>query len=101
MNEYLVPANSKKSGLIIGLFTWTDIIILSIGIPMTAIMLLIFKSGNFLQLVIAIIPGVISGLLVFPVPHYHNVLQLIINITKYITGRKRYEWKGWSIGNEK
>jgi len=34
-------------------------------------------------------------LLVFPVPHYHNVMQLLTNIFKYYSGRKKYEWRGW------
>ena len=95
MNEYILPANSKKSGLILGLFTVRDIIILSIGLPITAIMLLIFKSAGFLMLVLSIIPGAIAVLLVIPVPHYHNVVQLLTNIFKYLMGRKKYEWRGW------
>lgn len=101
MNEYLMPANSKKSGLILGLFTVMDLIILGTGVGISAVLLLIFKSSGLLQLIIAVIPGVTSVLLVFPVPNYHNVIQLLINIFKYFTGRRKYEWKGWMNSNEK
>jgi len=95
MQEYIMPANSKKSGLILGLFTPKDLIVLSIGVPISIILLIIFKSAGLFMLILSIIPGMISILLVFPVPHYHNVMQLLINIFKYYTGRKKYEWRGW------
>ena len=101
MNEYLVPANSKKSGLILGLFTWTDIIILLIGMPISAVAMLIVNGGELWQLILAVLPGVISALLVFPVPHYHNVFQLIRNIFRFFMGRRKYEWKGWTVGDGK
>ena len=95
MQEYIMPANSKKSGLILGLFTPKDLVVLSIGVPISIILLIIFKSAGLFMLILSIIPGMISILLVFPVPHYHNVMQLLINIFKYYTGRKKYEWRGW------
>jgi len=95
MQEYIMPANSKKSGLILGLFTIKDLIVLSIGVPISVILLLIFRTAGLLMLILAIIPGSITILLVFPVPHYHNVMQLLTNIFKYYSGRKKYEWRGW------
>ena len=100
MQEYLMPANSKKSGLILGLFTISDLWVLGVGLIITLILLLIFKNAGLLMLILAIIPGMISILLVFPVPHYHNVKQLLINILKFFTGRRKYEWKGWLDQNE-
>ena len=101
MQEYIMPANSKKSRLILGMFTIKDIVVLSIGLPISAILLIAFKSLGFWMLVVGAIPGLTAVLLVMPVPHYHNVLQLIINIFTYYTGRKKYEWKGWTVTNEK
>ena len=100
MNEYLMPANSKKSGLILGLFTTADLIILAVGLSITGIMLLIFKGAGLLLLILSIIPGATSVLLVFPVPNYHNVKQLLVNIFTFYKGRRKYEWKGWLKGNE-
>ena len=100
MNDYLMPANSKKSGLILGFFTIPDLIVIGIGATLTAALLLLFKSGTFMQLVIAVLPGITTVLLVFPVPNYHNVMQLLVNIFKFFTGRRKYEWKGWSVEDE-
>ena len=101
MQEYIMPANSKKSRLILGMFTIKDIIILSIGIPITAVLLIAFRSMGFWMLVVAALPGITAVLLVMPVPHYHNVVQLLTNIINFYMGRRRYEWKGWMIENEK
>ena len=95
MNEYLMPANSKKSGLILGLFTVPDLIILGIGITITAALLLLFSKEGLLLLILSIMPGSLAVLLVFPVPNYHNVKQLLVNIFTYFTKRRKYEWKGW------
>ena len=95
MQDYIMPANSKKSGLILGLFTPKDLVVLSIGVPISIILLIIFRGAGLLILMLAVIPGLTSILMVFPVPHYHNVMQLLINIFKYYSGRKKYEWRGW------
>ena len=68
MQDYIMPANSKKSGLI--------------------------------MLILSVMPGALSVLLVFPVPNYHNVMQLITNIITFYTGRRKYEWKGWTVTHE-
>jgi hypothetical protein len=96
-----MPANSKKSRLILGFFTVPDLIVLGIGVTVTAALLLMFQNAGLLFQIIAVIPGAFAGLLVFPVPHYHNVMQLIVNIFMFFTGRRRYEWKGWSIDDGK
>lgn len=97
MNNYLIPANTKKSKLILGFFTPIDLIIFGSGCTLTILMLVIFQGMNFTTALIVLLPALISGFLVIPVPNYHNVLQLITNIVTYILGRKRYYWKGWCI----
>ena len=52
---------------------------------------------DFTMAIIVLLPALISGFLVIPVPNYHNVLQLITNIVTFALGRKRYYWKGWCI----
>ena len=101
MNDYLMPANSKKSGLILGLFTAVDLIILGIGMTVTAALLLMFKDAGLVIMILAVLPGIISALLVFPIPNYHNVMQFIINVFTFFTGRRKYEWKGWVRKNER
>lgn len=96
MNGYLIPANSKKSSMILGLFTPTDLIILGSGVGLTVIMLLAIHTNSFLWMALILAPALISAFLVFPIPNYHNVLQLIINIYSFYFIRQRvYKWKGW------
>ena len=93
--NYLIPANTKKSKLILGFFTPVDLIIFGVGVSVTIIMLLIFQGMTFNMAIVILMPALISGFQVIPVPNYHNVLQLITNIVTFILNRKRYYWKGW------
>ena len=94
-NNYLIPANTKKSKLILGFFTPIDLAIFGTGCLITVILLFIFQGLTFTMTIIVLMPALISGFLVIPVPNYHNVLQLITNIVTFIMNRKRYYWKGW------
>ena len=96
-NNYLIPANTKKSQLILGFFTVTDLVIFIIGCVWSFVMLLLVKSTSLGILILIMLPALISAFLVMPVPHYHNVLQLITNFINYITNRRIYYWKGWSM----
>ncbi len=95
--NYLIPANTKKSLLIVGWFTKLDLWIFSIGVGWSFLMLLIIKNMNLAILILVLLPGLIATFLVLPVPHYHNVLQLLTNIFNFYTNRRQYYWKGWSI----
>ncbi len=96
-NSYLIPANSKKSMLIFGFFTKVDLIIAGTGILFTLLMMMLVTGPNFIQMILIVLPLLISSFLVMPVPHYHNVLQLILNIYNYVfVNQKSYRWKGWS-----
>ena len=97
MNNYLIPANTKKSKLILGFFTPIDLIIFGTGCTITLILLVIFQGMNFSMALVILMPALISGFLVVPVPNYHNVLQLLTNIFTFYLNRKRYYWKGWCI----
>ena len=99
MNNYLIPANSKKSQLILGFFTPIDLILFGSGVGITLILLLTIQSANMGIMLLVLAPALITGFLVMPVPNYHNVLQLITNIVTFILNRKRYYWKGWCIHN--
>lgn len=95
MNNYLIPANSKKSQLILGFFTPVDLILFGSGVGVTLILLLAIQSANIGIMLLILAPALITGFLVMPVPNYHNVLQFIINIYTYFSDRRRYYWKGW------
>ena len=101
-HNYLIPANSKKSQLILGFFTPIDLIIFGIGCAVTLCLLFLFNNRVDIKGVLLILsPALISAFLVLPVPNYHNVLQLITNIVMFTLGRKRLYWKGWCIRDEK
>ena len=60
-------------------------------------MLFVFQGMTFQQALLVLLPAMVSGFLVMPVPNYHNVLQLITNIITFLFNRRRYYWKGWCI----
>ena len=100
-NNYLIPANTKKSQLILGFFTPTDLIIFTVGCVWSFIMLLLVKSLSLPLLILIMMPALIGTFLVMPVPHYHNVLQLLTNVFNFYTGRRQYYWRGWCINYER
>lgn len=101
-HNYLIPANSKKSMLILGFFTPVDLTIFVIGCTFTLIMLFVFNNKlDIGSMLLLLSPALIATFLVMPVPNYHNVLQLLTNIITFIFGRKRLYWKGWCVRDEK
>ena len=68
-NMYLIPANSKKSMLLFGLFTKIDLALFLIGVGISLLLLMILPIENILMAVIALAPGLICSFLVFPVPN--------------------------------
>ncbi len=96
--SYLIPANSKKSKLILGIFRPIDLGIFATGIAITLILIMMGLTKDFLQLVITMLPAAITAFLVaIPVPNYHNMLTVISNIIKFFTNRRTYIWRGWCI----
>ena len=96
-NSYLIPANAKRSTLILGWFNPMDLAIFGIGVLFTLIMLITVKNNDIDIMIMILLPALTSTTLVLPVPHYHNVIQLLINIFKFFSERRNYRWKGWSI----
>lgn len=99
-NSYLIPANSKKSMLILGYFTPVDLVVFLMGITFSLILLFMVKTSSIGILLLVILPGLISAFMVLPVPHYHNIMQLITNFYDYFTKNNRYYWKGWCATSE-
>lgn len=101
MNDnFLIPANTKKSMKIFGLFYPVDLIILGVGMTLTFIMILTFEIGNAALAIVAIFPVALAGFLVFPVPNYHNVRVFIKSAWTYFTTRRTFIWRGWCILDE-
>ena len=95
MNGYLIPANAKKGTLILNLFRPFDLILLGVGVAVSLIALAVIPSSNIIAVIIALLPGCVCGLLVFPVPNYHNVLCALFSIYRFYTERRNFVWKGW------
>ncbi len=95
MNNYLIPANSKKSLLIFGVFNKLDLIMFSIGITATLLLLLILPIDQLTFAVIALAPALVTGFLVLPIPNYHNMLTIIKEAFSFFTQRRNFVWKGW------
>lgn len=94
-NTYLIPANTKRGNLILGIFRPFDLILFSIGVITTLIMLLIMPMSTTWQVIIVILPAAICGFLIIPIPNYHNVLTVIMECYSFLTNRRKYKWKGW------
>lgn len=95
MNGYLVPANSKKGGLIFNLFRPFDLIMFGIGIVVTLLLLVVVESNNTVMILLSCLPAGITGFLVIPIPNYHNVLCAIQSIVRFFIERRNYLWRGW------
>ena len=98
--NYLIPANTKRGRLIFGVFEPIDAIMFGTGIVVTLLLLAILPIEKVSMALIALAPALITGLLVLPVAHYHNVRQLLIEIYKYFTSRNKFVWKGWCFTDE-
>lgn len=99
MNGYLIPANSKKSMLYFGMFNKNDLIIFGLGIGISLLLLMLLPVDQLLYAIIAITPGIVTGVLVIPIPNYHNVRTIIRLAYQFYTTRQQYVWKGWCFGH--
>ena len=92
---YIIPANTKKSMLILGFFTVLDLIVFISGVGATLLLLMVLKTSALGGMILELTPALIALLLVTPVPYYHNMMQLIRNFFNFFGKRRRYIWKGW------
>ncbi|MEI3508835.1 MAG: hypothetical protein V8R01_07060 [Bacilli bacterium] len=97
--DYLIPANSKKSILIFGVFTTYDLILFGTGSGITILLLLLVNPTSLLGAVIDLAPAVVTGFLVLPIPHYHNIRTVIKDVYRFYTTRQRFIWKGWCVAD--
>lgn len=98
--KFLIPANSKQSMLIFGVFTTFDLILFGSGLGITILLLMIISPNTLLTAVIDLAPGVITGFLVLPIPNYHNTRVIIQDIYRFYTTRQKFVWKGWCVSDE-
>ena len=96
-HSFLVPANAKKGSFIFNLFRPFDLVLFGGGIFVSFIFLMLSSSTDVVAVLVACLPAIITGLLVVPIPNYHNTLEAIKSIYYYYTRRRRYVWKGWCL----
>ena len=92
---YLIPANTKKGQLIFGMFTPPDLILFGCGVATSLILLLILGADESLMAIISLMPGLICGFLVMPIPNYRNVITFIRSMMDFYNNQKIYKWRGW------
>lgn len=98
--RYLIPSNSKNAKLIAGLFLPLDLLIGGIGLGITFALFLIIKGPTMKQAFLIMLPLGFCGMLIFPMPNYHNVRTFIGEMINYYTGLRKYIWKGWCYKSE-
>lgn len=98
--QFLIPANSKRSMLIFGVFNQLDLIIFLSGLITSVIFLLALPLDNLTIAIIAMAPGLICSFLVMPVPNYHNIRTILKSVWYFYTTRQKYIWKGWCFTSE-
>jgi len=99
-NIYLIPANTKKGMLILGLFRPFDLILFLSGVFISIIMLTFVSLTSTVVTILVLAPALICSFLIMPVPYYHNMLNVIVECYQFLTNRQKYIWKGWSFYEE-
>ena len=93
--DYLIPANTKRGRLLFGWFRPFDLALLGSGVLVTFVLLAFVPMINVWMVILVLAPALITAFLVMPVPYYHNMLTIIIELYEYMTNRQTYRWKGW------
>ncbi len=99
-NQYLIPANSKRSQLIFNFFRPVDLIVFATGAFISLMLLLIIPSQTLKMTVVKLLPLMISLFLVAPIPNYQNVMVFLRELILFYMNRRIYLWKGWCILDE-
>lgn len=98
--DFLIPANSKKSMLIFGVFELFDLILFASGIGISVMLLFLVSPSSLTGAMIDIAPALICGFLVMPIPNYHNTRVLLMEVYSFYTRREKFIWKGWCVKDE-
>ena len=102
-DQYLIPANTKRGQLILGWFRPFDLALFSSGVLISLLLLAFLQFDDVISVIIGLSPALITGFLVMPVPNYHNMLNIIVEMYEFLTNRQTYRWKGWcyKVGDKK
>ena len=92
---YLIPANTKKGQLILGIFTPGDLIMFAVSLVVSVMLLLIVGTDKTFSAILCLMPALICGFLVLPIPNYRNVKTFIGCAIEFLTKQRIYKWRGW------
>ena len=96
-DKYLIPANTKRSMLIFGLFKPIDLIIFIVGAVLTIGLVAALGTDTPAQVLVGLAPLLISVLMVSPVPNHRNLWTFTVNVYTYFTSQRKYRWRGWCM----
>lgn len=98
MMTFNCPKNFKQGRLIANRFRWIDIIIAAIGITFSLIAIMtyitVFKGRSAYIICALLLPGVLTVVLISPAGIYHNVLEFLIMMIRYLLSDRYYYWGG-------
>lgn len=100
-DQYLIPANSKRSMLIFGFFEPIDLIIFGTGALITTVLLFTIGTNTIKEMFGILLPLIISTIMVAPIPNHRNVWKFTANLYKYFSNQKDYKWRGWCVIDER
>ena len=83
--------------LIFGLFTKFDLILFLIGIGASLLMLVVLPVEQIAVAIIALLPALVTGFLVMPVPNYYNMRTLLSSAIQFFMNQRKFKWKGWCV----
>ena len=97
MGPFMIPANTKRGKLIFNIFEPIDLAIAITGALVTMVLLLILINGDYGTVfsILAILPACFAGIVVWPIPNYHNVRVFFRELINYHSNPKNYRWRGW------
>jgi hypothetical protein len=100
-NSYLIPANSKRSMLILSLFAPIDLMILGAGSAISLIMIMAMSSQTktVMDIMFMLMPVIVCAAMVIPVPNHRNLWQLTVHVYSYLMSVRQYAWKGWCFSH--
>jgi hypothetical protein len=98
--KYIIPANTKRSMLIFGLFTQSELILEAVGIGVTLLMMAFLDLSSIAIALLAVTPGLVTTFLVFPVPNYHNIMTFLMEFYRFKTSRQKFIWEGWCVNGK-
>ena len=96
-NKYLIPANTKRSMLIFGLFKPIDLIIFLVGVVATIFLVAALGTDTPSQVLVGLSPLIICSLMVSPIPNHRNLWTFTVNVYTYFTSQRKYRWRGWCM----